>query len=35
MWPRFLSRLREAFSLDLQNTPEAHDMMAMQAVRAT
>lgn len=30
MWPRFLSRLREAFSLDLQNTPEAHDMMAMQ-----
>ncbi|KAG9250221.1 fungal-specific transcription factor domain-containing protein [Emericellopsis atlantica] len=31
MWPRFLSRLREAFSLDVQSTPEAHDMMAMQA----
>ncbi|KAF4122830.1 Fungal trans [Geosmithia morbida] len=32
LWPRFLSRLREAFFLDLQTTtPEAHDMMAMQA----
>ncbi|KPM43653.1 hypothetical protein AK830_g2865 [Neonectria ditissima] len=31
LWPRFLSRLREAFSLDSQTAPEEQDMVAMQA----
>ncbi|KAJ3528863.1 hypothetical protein NM208_g10013 [Fusarium decemcellulare] len=31
MWPRFLSRLREAFSLDSLSGPEEQDMVAMQA----
>ncbi|KAH6898237.1 fungal-specific transcription factor domain-containing protein [Thelonectria olida] len=31
LWPRFLSRLREAFSLDPQTAPEEQDMVAMQA----
>ncbi|KAF7556795.1 hypothetical protein G7Z17_g1123 [Cylindrodendrum hubeiense] len=31
LWPHFLSRLREAFSLDSQTAPEEQDMVAMQA----
>ncbi|KAH7170136.1 fungal-specific transcription factor domain-containing protein [Dactylonectria macrodidyma] len=31
LWPHFLSRLREAFSLDSQTAPEVQDMVAMQA----
>ncbi|EEU37938.1 uncharacterized protein NECHADRAFT_54712 [Fusarium vanettenii 77-13-4] len=31
LWPHFLSRLREAFSLDAMSGPEAQDMAAMQA----
>ncbi|KAF7563990.1 hypothetical protein G7046_g126 [Stylonectria norvegica] len=31
LWPSFLSRLREAFSLDSQTAPEERDMVAMQA----
>jgi hypothetical protein len=33
LWPHFLSRLREAFSLDAMSGPEEQDMAAMQAVR--
>ncbi|CAH0054050.1 unnamed protein product [Clonostachys solani] len=31
IWPRFLSRLREAFSLDEESQPEAQEIVAMQA----
>lgn len=31
MWPRFLSRLREAFCLDSQPAPEEQDMTRLQA----
>ncbi|RTE84184.1 hypothetical protein BHE90_001326 [Fusarium euwallaceae] len=31
LWPNFLSRLREAFSLDAMSGPEEQDMAAMQA----
>ncbi|VUC29412.1 unnamed protein product [Clonostachys rosea] len=31
IWPRFLSRLREAFTLDEENQPEAQEIVAMQA----
>ncbi|KAJ4211677.1 hypothetical protein NW759_012279 [Fusarium solani] len=31
LWPHFLSRLREAFSLDAMSGPEEQDMAAMQA----
>ncbi|CAH0031707.1 unnamed protein product [Clonostachys rhizophaga] len=31
IWPRFLSRLREAFTLDEESQPEAQEIVAMQA----
>ena len=32
VWPRFLSRLREAFSLDTQPVEEEQDLINMQTV---
>jgi hypothetical protein len=35
MWPRFLSRLRETFSLDSDSAPEEQEIAVIQAVRLT